>query len=231
MPACTRHTKHTSTPAQITTRTRRKLEPKQNQQPTNTRNKPELWPPLRTAQRSTNQPRKPTLPEYVTSSHRNMTHSRPTSPYTMTPLVSRTARQRSSKVVLYDFSSSQKQQPQQPRRDDNVRHDFRHSDVDPPTAISLSSYGYTLKARESARRKALMDAIYQEGINKVQSRLWYLSQKHENDALTRQVLADDHDWVEMYHTRAVTRHKIEHDRERSRERLLKRLQRKSQHRL
>jgi hypothetical protein len=95
---------------------------------------------------------------------------------------------------------------------------------------NLSTFGYSVNAKQTARHKSLQDAIVKDGVNQVRSRLVYLMNKYERQPDINNILQQDLDWVELVSHRQVTRNKIEYERGRSRDRLFHRIQQKSKHR-
>lgn len=96
-----------------------------------------------------------------------------------------------------------------------------------PPNLNLSTYGYSVNARETTRHKALHDAIHREGLTSVKTRLSYLVEKYEKETPVMKILLDDYEWTDNYGHQMENRRKLEQERNKSRKKLYNRMQEKS----
>jgi len=113
----------------------------------------------------------------------------------------------------------------------HVQHEVSQSR---PLTLNLSTYGYSVNARDTTRMKALQDAIKHEGIDAVRSRLLDLIDKYDShpDGWTEfrhrppvvKILTEDYEWIEKYKIKTESLSKFEHQREQSKKRITQRIQ-------
>jgi len=96
-----------------------------------------------------------------------------------------------------------------------------------PPNLNLSTYGYSVNARDTTRHKALHDAIQREGLTSVKTRLSYLVEKYEKEVPVMNILLDDYEWTDDYGYQMENRRKLEQERNKSRKKLYNRMQEKS----
>jgi hypothetical protein len=100
-------------------------------------------------------------------------------------------------------------------------------DTSTPPNLNLSTYGYSVNAKHTARQKSLYDAIKSEGVTAVKNRIRYLIDKYDDQSQVVKTLLDDYNWIEKYNNQMETKKRLDHQRDKSRERLLSRMQQKS----
>ena len=108
-----------------------------------------------------------------------------------------------------------------------VQHEVNHSI---PPNLNLSTYGYSVNARETTRQKALHDAIDKEGVDAVRSRMMFLIDKYISQPPVFKILVEDCDWMERYNNTNEIRQRFEYQREKTRKRIYQRMQEKSKSR-
>jgi hypothetical protein len=93
-----------------------------------------------------------------------------------------------------------------------------------PLTLNLSTYGYSVNARDTTRLKALQDAIKHQGIDAVRSRMSDLINKYVSHPPVVKILTTDFEWIEKYQFKAESLSKLEHQREQSKKRITQRIQ-------
>ena len=108
-----------------------------------------------------------------------------------------------------------------------VQHEVSQST---PPNLNLSTYGYSVNARDTTRQKALHDAVDKEGVDAVRSRMMFLIEKYDSQPPVVKILMEDYDWMERYNDINETRHRFDSQREQTRKRIYQRMQEKSKSR-
>jgi hypothetical protein len=93
--------------------------------------------------------------------------------------------------------------------------------------LNLSTYGYSVNASESTRRKAIQDAMRTEGSRAVQIRLMFLIKKYETEKPIVQILTKDYKWTQEIEKHMELREQRDKERNQSRMRIYQRMQEKS----
>jgi hypothetical protein len=96
--------------------------------------------------------------------------------------------------------------------------------------LNLSTYGYSVNARDTTRQKALHDAVDREGVDAVRSRMSFLISKYDSQPAVVKILYDDYEWMERYHSTNETRQRFDSQREQTRQKIYQRMQEKSKSR-
>ena len=96
--------------------------------------------------------------------------------------------------------------------------------------LNLSTYGYSVNASESTRRKAIQDAMRSEGYHAVTVRLLYLIKKYKSEETILDILSGDYGWAEDMGKQSEQREQRDRERNKSRMRIYQRMQGKSKHR-
>ena len=99
-----------------------------------------------------------------------------------------------------------------------------------PPNLNLSTYGYSVNASESTRRKAIQDAMRTEGTNAVQIRLLFLIKKYQSEEVIVHILSADLKWAKDIEKQSEQREQRDRERNKSRMRIFQRMQEKSKHR-
>jgi hypothetical protein len=108
-----------------------------------------------------------------------------------------------------------------------VQHEVNHST---PPNLNLSTYGYSVNARETTRQKALHDAVDKEGVDAVRSRMMFLVDKYVSQPPVVKILIEDYDWMERYNNTNEIRQLFDYQREKTRNKIYQRMQEKSKSR-
>lgn len=96
--------------------------------------------------------------------------------------------------------------------------------------LNLSTYGYSVNAIESTRRKAIQDATRSEGVHAVSIRLLYLINKYKSEETILDILTTDYNWTKDMERHTEQREQRDRERNKSRMRIYQRMQEKSKHR-
>lgn len=96
--------------------------------------------------------------------------------------------------------------------------------------LNLSTYGYSVNARDTTRQKALHDAVDREGVDAVRNRMSFLISKYDSQPAVVKILYDDYEWMERYHSTNETRQRFDSQREQTRQKIYQRMQEKSKSR-
>ena len=97
----------------------------------------------------------------------------------------------------------------------------------PVPNLNLSTYGYSVNASESTRRKAIQDAMRTEGSHAVQIRLMFLIKKYETEEPIVHILKNDYKWTQDMEKQIELREQRDKERNKSRMRIYQRMQEKS----
>jgi hypothetical protein len=160
---------------------------------------------------------KPSYRSYQKSSHSSKSSSRGPSVYS---IQTSTHENSSNYPPLPSNQCSEKPHVQ-------VQHEVNHST---PPNLNLSTYGYSVNARETTRQKALHDAINKEGVDAVRSRMMFLTDKYVSQPPIVKVLIEDYDWMERYNITNEIRQRFEYQQEKTRKKIYQRMQEKSKSR-
>ena len=129
-----------------------------------------------------------------------------------------------------DIDYSKFENPQQSLQEkSNTQVQYEVSSSRAPN-LNLSTYGYSVNAIESTRRKAIQDAIRTEGAYAVQIRLLFLIKKYKSEEAIVQVLSSDFNWAEDIGKQSEKREERDRERNKSRMRIYQRMQEKSKRR-
>ena len=96
--------------------------------------------------------------------------------------------------------------------------------------LNLSTYGYSVNARDTTRQKALHDAVDREGVDAVRSRMSFLISKYDSQPAVVKILYDDYEWVEKRDATIKTYQRFDSQREQTRQKIYQRMQEKSKSR-